>query len=552
MNPINTVIIVRNKRCLCPLVIAMGSILLTACGEDSKATFNKATKAPPDTALISTLIDKPQPIKQIKATELDQMLGKIDPYAASLTPTAKCDVQIDKITYRTVGAGGEPTTATAAVMLPAGNNVADCGGERPILLYAHGTAVTKAYDFTQVGHVDNEAGVRATNIAANFAAQGYVVVAPNYAGYDTSPLTYTPYLNAKQQSHEMATALASARAAIKLKTTSQAIKDSGKLFISGYSQGGHTALATAQYLQLKGEPVTALAPMSGPYAMAAFGDQIFMGAVNIGATVFAPMIAISYQKQYGNLYNQPSELITGKYANSIETLIPGKKGFNELFLSGALPMTALFEQNPVGYPVLQGLSPKDVRFAYGFSADDYLVNTDFRAKYVADAIKNPDGIMLGLANGDNMPMPAADPKSPMRQALKANDLRNFIPTMPTLFCGGNQDPMVFFDTNTGSMNKVLTSIAKGKANDVKLDISILDVDATNANRRQQPTLSFIGNGNEHQTTLKTAQQDVQAKFADSYGKLAKQSTVLLQSGYHSTLVAPACTAAVRAYFAEFK
>ena len=65
MNSINTVIMVRNKRCLCPLVIAMGSILLTACGEDSKATFNKATKAPPDTALISTLIDKPQPIKQI-------------------------------------------------------------------------------------------------------------------------------------------------------------------------------------------------------------------------------------------------------------------------------------------------------------------------------------------------------------------------------------------------------------------------------------------------------------------------------------------------------
>ena len=31
-------------------------------------------------------------------------------------------------------------------------------------------------------------------MAAVFAAQGYIVVAPNYAGYDGSTLDYHPYL----------------------------------------------------------------------------------------------------------------------------------------------------------------------------------------------------------------------------------------------------------------------------------------------------------------------------------------------------------------------
>ena len=51
-------------------------------------------------------------------------------------------------------------------------------------------------------------------IAATFAAQGYIVVAPNYAGYDTSALAYHPYLNADQQSKDMIDALTAARSAL--------------------------------------------------------------------------------------------------------------------------------------------------------------------------------------------------------------------------------------------------------------------------------------------------------------------------------------------------
>jgi predicted dienelactone hydrolase len=149
-------------------------------------------------------------------------------------------------------------------MLPSGD-AAECQGNRPVLLYAHGTTTQKSYDFTQVGNTDNPAGANATLIAANFAAQGYIVVAPNYAGYDSSELDYHPYLDAEQQSSEMVTALDSARAIIKQQqrannTNYLNVSDSGKLFIAGYSQGGHVAMATAKRLEKAGRPVTALAP----------------------------------------------------------------------------------------------------------------------------------------------------------------------------------------------------------------------------------------------------------------------------------------------------
>ena len=51
-------------------------------------------------------------------------------------------------------------------------------------------------------------------IAAIFAAQGYIVVAPNYAGYDVSTLAYHPYLVADQQSKDMIDALTAARSAL--------------------------------------------------------------------------------------------------------------------------------------------------------------------------------------------------------------------------------------------------------------------------------------------------------------------------------------------------
>ncbi|MGP5551158.1 alpha/beta hydrolase family protein [Psychrobacter namhaensis] len=267
------------SRCLLSVAIA-SSLLLVGCGDDDNERFTYSTSV--------------KSVATFDADDIDDALQDASAIGKAVTPDAKCGVTVEKISYPTKGSAGEATNATGALMLPSGTD-ADCQGDRPILLHAHGTATERYYDFTQVGNLDNPAGVRATLIAANFAAQGYIVVVPNYAGYDDSDLDYHPYLNAKQQSEEMVTALDTARTIIKQQQAANNanylnVKDSGKLFLTGYSQGGHVAMATAQLLEQQNKPVTAIAPSSGPYALAAFGDAIFSGNVNIGATAFAPLL----------------------------------------------------------------------------------------------------------------------------------------------------------------------------------------------------------------------------------------------------------------------
>jgi len=522
----------------------VSSLLLVGCNDDNETVYFQNT---------------PETIKSFTADKLDTALAQISPIGKAITPDAKCGVVVEKFSYQTQGSAGEAATATAALMLPSGSS-ADCQGERPLLLHAHGTATEKSYDFTQVGNGQNQAGFRATLMAANFAAQGYIVLVPNYAGYDKSDLNYHPYLNAKQQSQEMVTALDTARRVIAEQQSVnnpnyQKVKDSGKLFLTGYSQGGHVAMATAKLLESQNRPVTALAPSSGPYALAAFGDAIFGGNVNVGATAFAPLIARSLQPANPKIYTKLSDIFNKPYD---ETLLPTQGSFNDLIKNGKLPQTALFQAAPTGIPPLDPISPPD---KFGFADKNYLIRTDYRAQYLADAQANPDGL---LVQGGNL-LPANNPQQPLREALKANDLRGYAPAMPTFICGGNQDPTVFYDLNTGSMSAILQKLAQ--TSHKNLNVTVFDVDATNkAQRPSNNLLTLIGTASANPWQLNDVATRVQSQFAKTVdatssaayqqaldsgatvenAQKAAQAAVL--SSYHGTLASTACTEATREFF----
>ena len=529
-------------RCLLSVAIA-SSLLLVGCGDDNDF----------DTVIGS---DSATSVKSISSFNTAQINTQFD-LDGTATPDAKCDIKIEKVSYPTVGAAGERTNATAALMLPSGDS-ADCQGDRPILLYAHGTTTDKGYDFSQVANPQNPAAGEATLIAANFAAQGYIVVAPNYAGYDESDLDYHPYLVAEQQATDMADALDSARTIIARQQRANDpdytnLDDSGKLFISGYSQGGHVAMATARMFEQNDEPVTAIAPLSGPYALAAFGDEIFRGNVNIGASRFAPLLGIGLQEKYGNIYGKKSDIFLDKYADA---QLPSETAFGDLVTAGKLPNNALFQKNPTD-AIFAGLSQgKLFSVLGGYDENDYLIKTDFRAAYVADTIKHPDGLMT--ENGDKMP--AVAPENNLRKALKDNDLRGYVPTMPTLICGGNQDPTVYFDTNTGSMVEILQA-ASDKNSAKKLNITVLDVDKDNAAERpDKSTFMMIGQASMNKWNATDIVTNVQTNFSNSVEKVKADATaqggvplLAFYTNYHGGLVSPACTQATREFFnQEFK
>ena len=542
------------------------SLLLTACGDDDDNDSDPLPPAKVGVQALNTgdLLSTPTTVNNLSANQLMTALETIDPAAATVAGTPKCGVRVEYMHYTTVDAKGGKTDATGAVFIPTGSD-SQCTGARPVLLHAHGTATQQSYNFAEVGNADNEAGKRATLIAASFTGQGYVVIAPNYAGYDKSSLDYHPYLNANQQAHEMADALKAGRNVLSQVKHATQISDNGKLFLTGYSQGGHVALAAARYLTGLGESVTAAAPQSGPYAMGAFGDVVFGGNVMLGATFFAPLMTHSYQQQFGNLYQTPSDIYAPTNAAQIATLLPSRElDETQLVARGVLPALAMFQASPTGNAALDAIAPADSKFSYGFDNQRYLVKNDYRAAYLNDAQNNPDwGVAYLRGMTQYAPVTAANPTHTLRQALKANDLRSYTPTMPTLLCGGNQDPMVFFDVNTGLINQLWS-----RQNNTNLKYAMLDMDISNQATRGKAIYHSQGLSTVQDTTLQATATAMQQAFAQRLQLINTNATtiakasgatdaqtqqaaqVALLSSYH-TLVEPYCETTARAFFDTF-
>jgi hypothetical protein len=504
------------------LIVLAGALAaaLTGCGSDSMTAATAAS-----TARGTLLYDPPLRIASLTAATFTASLNASTSGAQLLEVAGMpaCGVDFYYIQYNTVGGKGEATTASGALMVPTGSG-AQCSGARPIVLYAHGTNPDRTLNIADITNAGNTEGAL---IAAMFAAQGYIVVAPNYAGYDTSTLAYHPYLNADQQSKDMIDALTAARTALP-HTMTTSTTDGGKLFITGYSEGGHVAMATHSAMQAAGMTVTASAPMSGPYALEALGDAVFYGQVNIGSTVFTPLLVTSYQEAYGNIYQNLTDVYEANYAPKMANLLPSITPLATLFSDGSLPESALFSSTPpqTGNATLDAelAVPTNPVFAAGFGTSD-LVTNNFRLAYVLDAVANPDGAVPPPTSSTAGVPVAANPQNTLRIAFKTNDLRNWTPATPVLMCGGDQDPTVFFSVDTLVMQQYWAALPVGLVTVVDINAPVTD-----------PADPFAA--------AKVGYQQTIAGIAASSGASAAVQAI------HAT-EAPFCTAVARGFFAQF-
>jgi predicted esterase len=408
----------------------------------------------------------------------------------------QCAVSVYRVHYNTVGGAGEATDASAAIFVPSGGGNS-CGNSRPVLLYAHGTSLQKSYDMADIAN-----NTEARLAAAVFAAQGFIVVAPNYAGYGGSSLGYHPYLDRVQEGADMIEALRAARSSF----TAIGARDSGKLLVTGYSQGGYVALAAQRAMQELGNgefTLTAAAGMSGPYAIARFGDELFGGAPRDGATVIVPTIINAAQHASASIYRTPAEVYEAQYAPTIADLVPGLLGSSELVSQGKLPATSLFAADSL---------PQAPGYAAYFGANN-LIRSDYRAGYLLDAAAHP------CDQSAAAPLNCA-PEHQLRKWLVRNDLRSYQPSAPTLLCGGHDDPTVPYFNTTATSSYFR---ARGAA------ITELDIDDT-------PSL------NDPFRTAKAGFVAAKAILRAANGDGA------VASSYHAGLVAPFCMAATRDYF----
>ena len=526
---------------------AVMALAVVACGSSTDTSTVSAS-----TAHGTLAEDPPLRIASLDAAAFKENLSASSAGAEliQLAGAPTCGVDFYYIKFWTVGGAKEVTESSGALMVPTGA-APICSGPRPILLYAHATQTDKLANIADITDPNNSEGA---DIAATFAAQGYIVVAPNYAGYDISTLGYHPYLDAQQQSGEMLDALAAARTALP-HTFASATTDSGQLFIAGYSEGGHVAVATLKVLEASGTTVTAAAGGSGPYALEALGDAIMFGNVDIGSTVFSPLVTTSYQHEYGDIYSTPSDIYTSTYASGIDTLLPSATPIDTLFAEGKLPETFLFDiDTPTvtvpGNAMLSAAltaalqeppptsSPEAPIFDLGFGTP-YLLNDSVRVDWALDAASDPDGEDSGLTGIAPAPTLApAPPSYPWRNAFYQNDMRHWwgllAPSAPLLMCGGENDPEVFFSVDTLTMAAYWSGVPT---------VSTLDVDPASG-----PSGSYAAIQAAFQSSEATELAYLQTPAGGSLS--AEEAEIDVVEGYHAA-VAPFCALAMRAFFSNF-
>lgn len=351
---------------------ALGAVvLLASCGGGN---------SPSD--LRGRLVETPAVLTTLTVAQIDAATASSGLQAIS--GTAKCDVKVVPLNYYTVGVTGELTNASGVMLVPAGT----CTTASALVAYAKGTDVQKPR--TLANPQDSETFL----LAAMYAAQGYAVVATDYLGFAKSTYSYHPYLHADSEASSVVDSIRAARNA----ATTVGASLSGKVMLTGYSQGGHSSMAAHRAIERDNATeinVVAGAHLAGPYNLS---GSFKSTAVIAGYQFFVPYLITSWQKVYGNVYSDVSTVFKAPYAGYIESLLPSPTlNYTTLVTSGNLPG-------------INGETPTQAR------------DLMFQSAFIADVQTNNNNALY--------------------LAAKKNDLLGWSPKSRLLLCGGAGDPTV--------------------------------------------------------------------------------------------------------------
>ncbi len=360
------------------LIVLVG-LVLSACGGSSSSGL-----APVITPR-GSLIGAPAVTGGATAAQIDALM--LQATLQDLSGTARCDITVAQINYRTAGVQpGEMTNASGAVMIPGGAN---CPGPFPLVVYGRATNEQKMYALADTTNPET------ILLMGFFAAQGYAVVATDFLGYNLSAYPYHPYAHADSEASVEIDSIRAARNA----ALSLGLALSGKVMLSGYSQGGHSAMATQREIEAEntGEfNLVAAADLAGPYYISAALIDGVTNPIN-GVQAIVPFEITSWQKVYGNVYSNVSDVFNAPYSGYIQALLPS-----------LLSSTALAAVLPTGTP-------------------DQARDAMFVSAYLTDLANNP-------SNGTIV-------------AGRKQDLLGWNPVAPITLCGATSDPTVKFAVN---------------------------------------------------------------------------------------------------------
>lgn len=242
-------------------------------------------------------------------SELDSIWKskKISKFMAKI----KNPLDVFEVIYETTWYDGTPVDASGIFFLPRQK-----GKEFPMICYHHGTQTVKDRQITFTGE---------QAICTAFCASGYMVAFPDYIGLGDGKRKHL-YLHIET---EAAAAIDLLRAVKELLVKEDA-KQSKYLFLTGYSQGGHSTLATLKVMQEKYPEefhVTAAAPMSGAYDLAGVQSGVMFKPYSHPG--YLPYLMYSYQEVY-KCFDNADCSFKAPYAVNLPPLFDGKHSMSDI------------------------------------------------------------------------------------------------------------------------------------------------------------------------------------------------------------------------------
>jgi pimeloyl-ACP methyl ester carboxylesterase len=272
---------------------------------------------------------------------------------AGVPITPQYSVLLYKIDYETISPVGARTLASGVLAVPQGFN-----GLLPLLSYQHGSILQTNLAPSSM-NLNTE-----VSVGAAFATTGYAAVVPDYLGLGDSP-GFHPYHHARSE----ATACVDLLRAAKAFCSTNGFPLSGKLFLCGYSQGGHATMALLRELEAYHTnefSVTACAPMAGAYDLSGVTTTNFLSGVTQPNPYYFLYLLAAYQDVY-HLAPSLGAMLASPYDTNLPAML--RSNLTSAQINAAMPgdpvqilkseVLAGFRNNP-RHPLRLALQDNDV------------------------------------------------------------------------------------------------------------------------------------------------------------------------------------------------
>ncbi|ELR68084.1 hypothetical protein C900_01163 [Fulvivirga imtechensis AK7] len=360
-------------------------VVLTSCGGD-----DDGNPAPSYVKL-----EKGEVLNELSKNDLAILL-QFSGYGA-LQSYLEYDVKVYSITYKTDYLGKE-IVASGLVGFPKTSD------PMPMMSYQHGTIVSH----NDAPSVDTQVN----SLFAGMASAGYIFLMPDYIGFGSSAHILHPYYRADPAASSVIDMLIATREL----AAREGFNFDGKVFLSGYSEGGYVTMATHRAMEQeapKGFELVASAPAAGGYDIKGM-QEYFFSLDTYNDPYYIAYVALSYKTTYG--WGQPlSDFFQEPYATDIPDYFDGSLSGSQI--NNHLPekvvdfiepeFLATIDTNPKYTDIvnafyensLTGWVPENTMFMYHGTADvtvPYQNTIDTYESMIAEGVSTDHVLLIPL------------------------------------------------------------------------------------------------------------------------------------------------------------